>query len=86
MRGHRFQMGGPCITGPPLATTLFFMLVCRYISAAISNILIEVIISLENGSASVIFTLREPENGYASVIFTLRESENGCRSVKMELR
>ena len=41
---------------------------------------------LENGSASVIFTLREPENGSASVIFTLRESENGYRSVKMELR
>jgi len=42
-----------------------------------------VTISLENGSASVIFTLREPENSYASVIFTLRE---GWRSVKMELR
>jgi len=50
------------------------------------KMLYEVTISLENGSASVIFTLREPENGYASVIFTLGEPENGYRSVKMELR
>ena len=31
------------------------------------NINYEVTISPENGSASMIFTLREPENGYASV-------------------
>jgi len=57
-----------------------------YVTSQLIDSFYEVTISPENGSASVIFTLREPENCYASVIFTLREPENGYRSVKMELR
>jgi len=41
----------------------------------------EVTISPENGSASVIFTLREPENGYRSVKMELRWPDDGHRSV-----
>ena len=45
----------------------------------------EVSISLEFGSPTLIFKLGEPFSGYQTVLFSLEESENNYRSLKIKV-
>ena len=44
----------------------------------------EVFISLEFGSPTLIFKLREPFSGYRTMIFAIEEPENDSRSLKVK--